>query len=899
MVYLVNCLTLISFTLTFRFADFIAYLGESQKQAGLIVSFGVCIGILMKLSLATLGHRLVLKSCWMIFASLMAIGHLLFVVSEHSIIAAYLGRSLIILGYAGSLSCAYVVVSNLAPRRAETQTLALFGSSTFLAMIVGTLFLDYARIQYNDDSAFFRVVWITGIAVSLLGVLVLGVLKSPQSRIGASQKGGIKESFYAVFRGKYLWPSTCLGVAFLIPQLFVARLAVERGFSSMGSFFITYALSSFLFRIALSRMDQRFNRETLVFLGGIAFFAAQICFLQVYSSWQLILPALLTGLGRAVMEPSLITLSKDSVPIKFKAVGTVVSLVAIDFGLFIGAPVLGWALDFSGIDFVFMVISAFMFANLVWVGFLAYQKRSQVQLAHAMRTQDKMRDTLDDSIVAKVLVTDEIHPLAIHYFQKRKDIHFVYEPKISRSELLASVSDVDVLIVRINTLVDKTLFNAATKLRLVGTATAGMSHIDLEEARERNVLVFNCPGKNANATAELTIAGMLQLVRKMRTANDQLINSSLNRSILHGRELTSLSIGVWGFGQVGQRVAQKASGLGMKVFVHSDNLPQSIPEEYIVCPSLEQLAERVDVLSCHVPLTTQTADRINKTLLQRLKPQSFLLNLARGEVVIEDDLLDALDTGILAGAFLDVQVNEQNPYRAILEHPKIYCTPHIGGLTLEAMEEIARAIIAQSEDLIDRRNVERSAHKLLTAIDFEFERTENNIQLAQIFDVSDKGIGILSKEPMNAGEIVRLKLGGSYLGFRVAWSSQEDLARFKIGLHRQQHLSVQDIENQLLAAVPGLNERNEDRANPFTHAEVKLDMMDGRVLRGTLVNESSNGFGISTYHPLEKGTVLQLVTEHAGIQRVMVMWCSQTNLYSYQIGLKTLETAFEFEKSSA
>ncbi len=297
----------------------------------------------------------------------------------------------------------------------------------------------------------------------------------------------------------------------------------------------------------------------------------------------------------------------------------------------------------------------------------------------------------------KVLITGKLHPEAIESFQNYPSIHLVNKPDISRGEIETLIADAEVLITRSETTIDKSLLSCAKKLKVIGRAAVGVGNIDLEEATKRGIVVINCPGKNTNSAAELTVGLLLSMFRNIPQAHQKVKSLGWDRHLFQGNELKNKKIGIVGLGNVGHRVAQFAKGFDMKVYAYDPYISDRKFEQHqaIKVSSLEELAKNVDILSLHVPLNDETTYLVDEKILSHMKPNAYLVNAARGGVVHEEHLLSALNSQKLAGAAIDTWQGEPKIHQELSCHEKVWVSPHIGATTIEAQKSIGKTIFEQ------------------------------------------------------------------------------------------------------------------------------------------------------------------------------------------------------------
>lgn len=296
----------------------------------------------------------------------------------------------------------------------------------------------------------------------------------------------------------------------------------------------------------------------------------------------------------------------------------------------------------------------------------------------------------------KVLISDKTHEICARTLGGFAGLEIVQKPGMSPEELLAEVTDAHALIVRSATKVTREVIAAARELKVIGRAGAGVDNIDVAAATERGIIVMNTPGGNSNAVAELALGMMFALARSIPRADASMKAGSWDKKQLEGAELAGKTLGLVGVGRVGARVARKAACLDMKVLACDPLVPEQEIRDLGAEPvSLERLLAESDFISVHVPKSPETAGMLNREALGRAKAGSYLVNCARGGIVVERDLLEALESGRIAGAAVDVYDQEPPQERSLAEHPRVIATPHIGASTREAQIVVAQMIADQ------------------------------------------------------------------------------------------------------------------------------------------------------------------------------------------------------------
>ncbi len=277
---------------------------------------------------------------------------------------------------------------------------------------------------------------------------------------------------------------------------------------------------------------------------------------------------------------------------------------------------------------------------------------------------------------------------------------------LSPDELKAAVADVEALIVRSQVQADAPVIAAGKRLKVIGRAGVGIDNIDVEAATKAGIIVVNAPNGNTIAAAELTIGLLLGVARHLGEADASTHRGEWNRSKLGGVELHGRTLGIIGFGRIGQAVAARALAFGMTVVAHSPTLrPAEQPTAGVQRVGLAELLARSDVVSLHVPLVPGTRNLIDADALARMKPGAILINVSRGGVVDEAALAEALHSGHLAGAGIDVFEKEPPKESPLFAEPQALLTPHLGASTVEAQRRVSIEVAQQILDALAGRPV--------------------------------------------------------------------------------------------------------------------------------------------------------------------------------------------------
>ncbi len=301
----------------------------------------------------------------------------------------------------------------------------------------------------------------------------------------------------------------------------------------------------------------------------------------------------------------------------------------------------------------------------------------------------------------KILISDKFSEAGRRIFDENPDFTADYKPGLSPEELMAVIGEYDGLVIRSGTRVSEEVLNAATKLRVVGRAGVGVDNVDIVAATQRGICVMNTPGGNTVTTGEHAVAMMLAMARKIPQADASLKSGKWLKSSFQGTEVFGKTLGILGLGRVGRVVAERALGLRMKVLANdpfvSDNQARKLGVEKA---SFDELLGRSDFITIHLPKTPETKNLINEQTIAKMKQGVRLINCARGGIVKESDLYEALQSGRVAAAALDVFEHEPCTDNPLFKLDNVIVTPHLGASTAEAQENVAVAVVKQIIDYL-------------------------------------------------------------------------------------------------------------------------------------------------------------------------------------------------------
>ena len=298
-------------------------------------------------------------------------------------------------------------------------------------------------------------------------------------------------------------------------------------------------------------------------------------------------------------------------------------------------------------------------------------------------------------VEGRIIICDAIDEIGISIL-KKAGLVVVYKPDVEPDELITSVRDCDVIIVRSRTKITKDIIDAAPNVKIIARVGVGLDNIDTNYADTKGIKVLNAAEAAMNAVSELVIGLMLSLCRNIPKANDGIKVGKWLKKELVGSELRGKYLGIIGVGNIGRNVGRIAKCLRMNLIGY-DIFP--INQEYVrevgmIKTDLKTLLENSDFVTCHVPLTADTKHLINSETLSYMKPTAYLINTSRGEIIDEQSLFTALSEKRIAGAALDVFEVEPPTNTELLQLSNIICTPHIAAQTKEA-QELASTVIAE------------------------------------------------------------------------------------------------------------------------------------------------------------------------------------------------------------
>lgn len=302
----------------------------------------------------------------------------------------------------------------------------------------------------------------------------------------------------------------------------------------------------------------------------------------------------------------------------------------------------------------------------------------------------------------KVLVSDALADEGLAVLDAAADLEVTNRPGLSPEELLEAISDAEGLVIRSGTQVTAEVLEAAPKLRVIGRAGIGVDNIDVSAASARGIVVVNTPEGNNITTAEHAIALLVALARHIPQATASMKAGKWEKGRFKGTELFNRTLGVLGLGNIGRVAADRARGLGMQVVAFDPHISPDVAQKMgVELVSLDDLLARADAITVHVPRTKDTTGLLGREAFAKAKKGVLIINAARGGIVDEAALLEALESGQVGGAALDVFVEEPPPDgHPLVGHERVICTPHLGASTEQAQINVSTAVAEQVRDFL-------------------------------------------------------------------------------------------------------------------------------------------------------------------------------------------------------
>ena len=307
----------------------------------------------------------------------------------------------------------------------------------------------------------------------------------------------------------------------------------------------------------------------------------------------------------------------------------------------------------------------------------------------------------------KVLIVDDVHPVLIDGLTE-KGFSVLYIPESSRNQIIEKLKEgFEILVIRTKTMVDKEMLQSAQNLQIIARAGAGLDNIDEEEAQKSGILCINAGEANSDAVGDHTLAMLLGGLNNLYQAQTEVRNKIWLREENRGVELAGKTAAIIGYGNTGKAVAKRLVAFGVKVLAY-DKYLNGFSNEQIFEASMNEIFENADILSLHIPLTSETKGMVNLQFLQKFKKPIFFLNLSRGKIVNTTELIQAIKTGIVWKCALDVLENEKfdtfnaaqkKDFEFLSNSSNVSLSPHIGGWTVESYKKISTVLLLKLLDI--------------------------------------------------------------------------------------------------------------------------------------------------------------------------------------------------------
>ncbi len=447
----------------------------------------------------------------------------------------------------------------------------------------------------------------------------------------------------------------------------------------------------------------------------------------------------------------------------------------------------------------------------------------------------------------RILITDGLAEEGLNILKSRPELEIVMKKGLPKEEIQRVITDYDALIVRSGTKVTADIIDASgERLKVIGRAGIGVDNVDVPAATRKGIIVMNTPEANAITTAEHTIALMFALARRMPQAHASIKSGLWEREKFKGKELFGKTLGVIGLGNIGRFVAERAIGLKMKVIAYDPFLSQEAAVKLGVEPvSFDDLLERSDIITIHTPLTLDTKNLIRKETFLRMKKGVIIINCARGGIVNEHDLYDAIKSGIVGGAALDVHEKEppdkDNPLFTIDE---VVLTPHLGASTEEAQTKVSIAIAEQIVDFFINGVIRNAVN--MPSLSLEL------LKIMKPYILLSEKLGSMQGQLCRSGiEEIHIEYRGEVAGFNT---SPLTIAALKGLLSPIMDIAVNYVNAPFVAKERGIKviESKSSKSEDFTSLisiKVKTDLGE-KLVAGTIFGREEprfvrvNGFSL-------------------------------------------------------
>ena len=485
----------------------------------------------------------------------------------------------------------------------------------------------------------------------------------------------------------------------------------------------------------------------------------------------------------------------------------------------------------------------------------------------------------------RVLVSDKLSPTAVQIFKDR-GVEVDYLPDLGpdKEKLLSVIDQYDGLAIRSATKVTEKLIAAATNLKVIGRAGIGVDNVDIPAASRKGIIVMNTPFGNSITTAEHAIALMFALARQIPEANASTQAGKWEKNRFMGVEITGKTLGIIGCGNIGSIVATRGVGLKMNVVAFDPFLSEGRASELGVQKvELEELFARADFITLHTPMTDKTRNIINADSIGKMKDGVFIINCARGGLIVEADLVEALKSGKVGGAAIDVFEVEPARESALFGLENVVATPHLGAATSEAQENVALQVAEQMSDYLIKGAVSNAINMPSITAE-EAPRLKPFVKLAEVLGAF---VGQVTEEPIKEVEIL-------FDGSTATMNTRALISAALAGLIRPQVSDVNMVSAPIMAKERGirLTELKRDKSGVFD-GYIKLTVVtekQTRSIAGTVFSDGKPRFiqikGINLDAEVGQHMLYTTNADAPGIIGLLGTVCGENgvNIANFQLG---------------
>lgn len=446
----------------------------------------------------------------------------------------------------------------------------------------------------------------------------------------------------------------------------------------------------------------------------------------------------------------------------------------------------------------------------------------------------------------KILISDALPEEILEKYNQSEGLTIVNKNGISMDDLTKEIADYDGLVVRSRTKATKDIIAAATKLKVIGRAGAGVDNVDTEEATKRGIIVMNTPGGNTMAATEHTIALMLAGLRNIAPANASMLRGEWDRKTFVGNELYQKTIGVVGLGKIGQEVAKRLTAFDTKLIGYDPIITTEIADRLgVKLVDLNQLLEQSDIITVHAPKMPETINMINAENLKLCKDGVIIVNCARGGIINEQDLIGALDNGKVGLACVDVFSSEPPENYDLAKHSKVLSTPHLGASTEEAQTKVADQILEQMIEYF-QKNVARNA--------INFRSVDESLQsvIAPFFTVAERLGSIFNQVKKGRLKEISVRYYGETLNVPVEPITSYLLVGALKSTDKSDGFTVNPVNALTIARERGVSIEIAKKDMPLTvHTNaIACDFITDE----ETVHLAGSAVGLNIFHLIEYGT---------------------------------------------